>query len=92
MSTESWIVTGPRIIKDLAVNVRGLCKRYGDKQAVDWLHLTVHRGEIFKGCRRRDDGTVSVLGVDPATAGLARRSWIGIVLRTANDPGRPHRR
>jgi len=30
-----------------AVEVQGLRKRYGDKQAVDGLDLTVHRGEIF---------------------------------------------
>lgn len=30
-----------------AVDVRGLRKRYGTKQAVDGLDLTVHRGEIF---------------------------------------------
>jgi len=32
---------------DLAVEVHGLRKRYGAKQAVDGLDLTVHRGEIF---------------------------------------------
>ena len=87
---------------DLAVEVRGLRKRYGDKQAVDGLDLSVHRGEIFailgpngagktttveilEGFRSRDDGTVRVLGVDPATAGRAWRSRIGIVLQSAND-------
>jgi ABC-2 type transport system ATP-binding protein len=32
---------------DLAVEVHGLRKQYGDKQAVDGLDLSVHRGEIF---------------------------------------------
>ncbi|GEA86329.1 ABC transporter ATP-binding protein [Cellulomonas cellasea] len=32
---------------DLALEARGLRKRYGDKQAVDGLDLAVHRGEIF---------------------------------------------
>lgn len=32
---------------DLAVEVYGLRKHYGDKQAVDGLDLSVHRGEIF---------------------------------------------
>ena len=32
---------------DLAVEVHGLRKHYGDKQAVDGLDLSVHRGEIF---------------------------------------------
>ena len=32
---------------EAAVEVRGLRKRYGAKQAVDGLDLTVHRGEIF---------------------------------------------
>ncbi|MGV8965630.1 MAG: ABC transporter ATP-binding protein [Cellulomonas sp.] len=87
---------------ELAVEVRDLRKRYGDKLAVDGLDLAVHRGEIFavlgpngagktttveilEGFRNRDGGSVSVLGVDPATAGRAWRSRIGIVLQTAND-------
>jgi ABC-2 type transport system ATP-binding protein len=32
---------------ELALEARGLRKRYGDKQAVDGLDLAVHRGEIF---------------------------------------------
>lgn len=32
---------------DVAIRVRDLHKRYGDKQAVDGLDLTVDRGEIF---------------------------------------------
>ncbi|RYV51066.1 ABC transporter ATP-binding protein [Pengzhenrongella frigida] len=32
---------------DFAVEVHDLRKRYGDKQAVDGLDLSVHRGEIF---------------------------------------------
>ena len=87
---------------ELAIEVTGLRKRYGDKQAVDGLDLAVHRGEIFavlgpngagktttveilEGFRSRDDGTVLVLGVDPAAADRAWRSRIGIVLQTAND-------
>jgi ABC-2 type transport system ATP-binding protein len=41
--------------------------------------------EILEGHRRRDAGEVSVLGVDPATAGRAWRARLGIVLQTAND-------
>src|SRR5881409_77184 len=37
--------------------------------------------EILEGYRRRDAGRVSVLGVDPATGGLAYRQRIGIVLQ-----------
>ncbi len=86
---------------DLAIEVTGRRKRYGDKQAVDGLDLAVHRGEIFavlgpngagktttveifEGFRNRDGGSVSVLGIDPATADRAWRSRIGIVLQTAN--------
>ncbi|MEV6836013.1 ABC transporter ATP-binding protein [Streptomyces sp. NPDC051133] len=32
---------------DLAVDVRGLCKRYGDVTAVDGLDLGIRRGEVF---------------------------------------------
>ena len=41
--------------------------------------------EILEGHRRRDDGDVSVLGEDPASASRAWRARIGIVLQTAND-------
>jgi len=41
--------------------------------------------EILEGHRRRDAGEVSVLGVDPASAGRAWRARIGIVLQSAND-------
>jgi ABC-2 type transport system ATP-binding protein len=39
--------------------------------------------EILEGYRRRDAGTVEVLGFDPATGGRAFRERIGIVLQEA---------
>ena len=39
--------------------------------------------EILEGYRRRDDGEVEVLGVDPATAGLDWRGRIGVVLQSS---------
>ena len=39
--------------------------------------------EILEGYRRADSGEVSVLGVDPATAGRAFRDRIGIVLQSS---------
>ena len=41
--------------------------------------------EILEGHRKRDGGDVSVLGVDPGTAGGAWRARIGIVLQSATD-------
>jgi len=41
--------------------------------------------EILEGYRSRDGGEVQVLGADPASAGRAWRSRIGIVLQSAND-------
>jgi ABC-2 type transport system ATP-binding protein len=41
--------------------------------------------EILEGHRPRDAGSVSVLGVDPARAGLAWRREIGIVLQSTAD-------
>ncbi len=41
--------------------------------------------EILEGYRSRDAGEVSVLGVDPAHAGRAWRSRIGIVLQSSDD-------
>ncbi len=43
--------------------------------------------EILEGFRRRDYGTVDVLGEDPARAGRAWRARIGIVLQEASDFG-----
>jgi ABC-2 type transport system ATP-binding protein len=43
--------------------------------------------EILEGYRTRTSGTVQVLGLDPATAGVALRQRIGIVLQsTAVEP------
>ncbi len=41
--------------------------------------------EILEGYRRRDSGTVSVLGTDPASPTQAWRTRIGIVLQDAGD-------
>jgi ABC-2 type transport system ATP-binding protein len=41
--------------------------------------------EILEGYRYRDGGEVSVLGVDPGTAGRDWRSQIGIVPQTSNE-------
>jgi ABC-2 type transport system ATP-binding protein len=43
--------------------------------------------EILEGYRKADAGSVAVLGVDPAHAGLAWRSRIGIVLQSDRDLG-----
>lgn len=39
--------------------------------------------EVLEGFRTRDGGTVSVLGEDPQTAGLAWRNRLGIVLQSS---------
>jgi ABC-2 type transport system ATP-binding protein len=39
--------------------------------------------EILEGYRRRDDGTVSVLGEDPQRAGRAWRERVGVVLQSS---------
>lgn len=41
--------------------------------------------EILEGFRRADSGTVQVLGEDPAHAGRAWRSRIGVVLQDSHD-------
>ncbi|NUS45894.1 MAG: ABC transporter ATP-binding protein [Mycobacteriaceae bacterium] len=41
--------------------------------------------EILEGHRRRTAGEVTVLGVDPGTAGRSWRARIGIVAQSAND-------
>ncbi|HEX2810831.1 MAG TPA: ABC transporter ATP-binding protein [Kineosporiaceae bacterium] len=85
-----------------AVTVRGLVKRYGDRNAVDGVDLEIRRGEVFallgpngagktttveilEGYRSRDGGEVTVLGSDPAAAGLDWRSRIGIVLQSSSE-------
>src|SRR5919197_6572539 len=39
--------------------------------------------EILEGYRRRDAGTVSVLGIDPARAEVEFRERIGVVLQSS---------
>ncbi|WP_030560462.1 ABC transporter ATP-binding protein [Streptomyces aureocirculatus] len=87
----------------LAVDVRGLRKRYGPVPAVDGVDLAVRHGEIFgilgpngagksttveilQGHRTRDEGEVSVLGADPATADRAWRARVGIVWQDESAP------
>lgn len=41
--------------------------------------------EVLEGFRKRDAGTVSVLGEDPASADRAWRARIGVVLQSSND-------
>jgi ABC-2 type transport system ATP-binding protein len=41
--------------------------------------------EILAGIRRRDGGTVEVLGTDPATASRAWRSRVGVVTQTTGE-------
>ncbi len=43
--------------------------------------------EILEGYRHRDEGDVSVLGVDPSHADAVWRSRIGVVLQSARDLG-----
>jgi ABC-2 type transport system ATP-binding protein len=88
---------------ELAVEVRGLRKRYGDLVAVDGLDLGIRHGEVFgilgpngagksttveilQGHRSRDEGTVSVLGADPAVAGRRWRSRVGVVWQDESAP------
>ncbi|MER5256342.1 MULTISPECIES: ABC transporter ATP-binding protein [unclassified Streptomyces] len=87
----------------LAVDVRGLRKRYGDVAAVDGIDLAIRHGEVFgilgpngagksttveilQGNRARDGGEVAVLGADPASAGRAWRSRVGIVWQDESAP------
>ncbi|MER7343282.1 ABC transporter ATP-binding protein [Streptomyces sp. NPDC000075] len=41
--------------------------------------------EILEGLRDRDGGEVTVLGADPATAGAAWRTGVGVVLQDSQD-------
>jgi len=86
----------------LAVEVKGLVKRYPNKVAVDGIDLEIIKGEIFallgpngagktttveilEGYRKRDGGSVSVLGIDPDLGDAEWRNRIGIVLQSTKD-------
>jgi ABC-2 type transport system ATP-binding protein len=83
---------------DLAVEVRGLVKRYDRRTVVAGLTFDIRRGECFallgpngagktttieilEGYRRADEGSVRVLGLDPARDGAALRARIGLMLQ-----------
>ena len=71
----------------------GIVKRYGSNTVLDHADITVHTGVtgllgsngagkttmlgLFLGLHRPDEGTLSVLGEDPRTAGPAVRARIG---------------
>ncbi|MEU6680657.1 ABC transporter ATP-binding protein [Streptomyces sp. NPDC046925] len=101
MTTDSGTTTAST--GDLAVDVRGLRKRYGEVTAVDGIDLAIRHGEVFgilgpngagksttveilQGNRARDGGEVAVLGADPASAGRAWRSRVGIVWQDESAP------
>ncbi|MEO3930980.1 ABC transporter ATP-binding protein [Micromonosporaceae bacterium B7E4] len=86
----------------MAIEVRGLRKRYGDVCAVDGIDFRIRCGEVFAllgpngagktttvevvaGFRRRDAGTVVVLGEDPQRAGIGWRRGIGVVFQDVAD-------
>jgi ABC-2 type transport system ATP-binding protein len=87
-------------MSQLAIEVSGLRKVYGELEAVRGIDFEVTRGEVFgllgpngagktttveilEGYRRRDAGSVTVLGVDPAEAGGDWRERIGVVLQSS---------
>jgi ABC-2 type transport system ATP-binding protein len=87
---------------ELAVDVRGLRKQYGDVTAVEGIDLGIRMGEvsgllgpkggksttveIIQGNRGRDAGEVRVLGTDPANGTRAWRSRVGIVWQDESAP------
>src|ERR1700730_12146709 len=67
-----------------AIEIKGLRKSNGAVEAVRGIALSVAEGE---GSRRRDAGSVSVLGYDPAAGNRKLKEQIGIVLQsTGIDP------
>ena len=64
------------------VEVRGLCKRYGDLIAVDDVDLTVEAGDVFGYLgperRRQDDLAADDAGADPPDRGHASASSAAI--------------
>jgi ABC-2 type transport system ATP-binding protein len=89
-------------VTELAINVSHLRKSYGTMKAIDWLDLSVQRGEVFallgpngagktttveilEGFRKRDEGKVQVLGVDPEKGDAEWRQRIGIVLQGTGE-------
>ena len=57
-----------------AIVIKGLCKRYGGREAVRGLDLSVHRGELF-----------SLLGVNGAGKTTMVRMLSGLIAPTAGD-------
>ena len=107
MGEQLEVELGPTATRpaEPVVQVQGLVKKYGRRQAVKSIDFVVHQGEIFaflgpngagktttveilEGFRRRTDGDVRVLGVDPAHGDGAWRDRVGVVLQESEpEPG-----
>src|SRR3954447_12264729 len=90
--------------REAAIEASGVRKRYGSREVLEGVDLSVARGElvallgpngagktttveILEGYRRADDGTVRVLGLDPARDGGELRARLGLMLQDGGvDP------
>jgi ABC-2 type transport system ATP-binding protein len=84
----------------IAALLEGVTKKYHDVVAVDHLHLSIQKGEVYgllgrngagktttmemmEGLRRPDQGSVRVLGEDPAAPRSRVKERIGVQLQTS---------
>ena len=81
------MTTTTAVRDDLAVRVRGLTKRYGEKTAVDGIDLDVRRGEVLALLGPNGAGKTTTVEV---LEGYRRRDE-GEVSVLGQDPGRPDR-
>lgn len=86
---------------ETTIQVEGLCKTYGQVKAVEDIHFTVKRGEVFGllgangagksttiecilGTKKKDRGTVSILGMDVHKDRKKLFERVGVQFQEAN--------
>ncbi len=86
---------------ETTIEVKNLCKSYGNIKAVDNVNISVCRGDVFGllgangagksttmecilGTKRQDNGTVTILGMDPQKERKKLFERVGVQFQEAN--------
>ena len=71
---------------ETTIEVKGLCKSYGQVKAVENINISICRGEVFGllGTKKQDRGLISILGMDPRKDRKKLYERVGVQFQEAN--------